>query len=177
MKCNVIFESWFTRRSRISIELSGQKEGSVSSYTTSDKIEGTATIIADHDTKYDHIKITFEGAIRPSFLTINGMANEKNQEPPVYILRDQYPSLEAATLPSGTPSLGCSILWTRVYSPTNACSGKASRSPSPSPLLSQTAYRPKVANTRWIMITSIKDIPDSLQRWRILKPPAEANPR
>ncbi|KAB8200790.1 hypothetical protein BDV34DRAFT_229923 [Aspergillus parasiticus] len=64
MKCNAISESWFTRRPRISIDFSGQKEGSFSSYTTSDKIEGTATIIADLDTKYDHIKITFEGATR-----------------------------------------------------------------------------------------------------------------
>ncbi|KAB8274472.1 hypothetical protein BDV30DRAFT_225872 [Aspergillus minisclerotigenes] len=63
MKCNVISESWFTRRPRICIDLSGQKEGPVSSYTTSDKIEGTATIITDHDTKYDHIKITFEASV------------------------------------------------------------------------------------------------------------------
>ncbi|KAE8137652.1 hypothetical protein BDV38DRAFT_282899 [Aspergillus pseudotamarii] len=64
MKCSVISESWFKRRPRISIDLSGKKEGSVSSYTTSDKIEGTATIIADRDTPFDHIKITFEGTTR-----------------------------------------------------------------------------------------------------------------
>lgn len=177
MKCNVISELWFTRRPRICIDLRGQKEGPVSSYTTSDKIEGTATIIADHDTKYDHIKITFEGATRPPFLAIKGMANKGNKELPVYILRDQPPCLEAAILPSGTPSLGCSILWTQAYSPTNACSGKASRSPSPSRLLSQIAYPPKVANIRWIMIMSIKDILDSLQHWRILESPAVTNPR
>ncbi|KAE8374592.1 hypothetical protein BDV26DRAFT_35343 [Aspergillus bertholletiae] len=64
MKRNIISESWFKRRPRISIDLNGQKEGSGSSYTTSDRIEGTATIIADRDTTFDNIKITFEGTTR-----------------------------------------------------------------------------------------------------------------
>ncbi|KAL1877823.1 hypothetical protein Plec18167_004792 [Paecilomyces lecythidis] len=56
------FES-LTKRSRpkIEIDLVDQRDGFVASYTTGDKIEGEVTIIADHDTQFDDIDITFEG--------------------------------------------------------------------------------------------------------------------
>lgn len=57
------FES-LTRRARpkISIELAGQQEGLVSSYTTGDSIQGTVEITVDQDVAFDAVTITFEGA-------------------------------------------------------------------------------------------------------------------
>ena len=51
------------RRSRpkISIDLANQKPNLVNSYTTGDRIDGTATISVDHDIRFDDIDITFEG--------------------------------------------------------------------------------------------------------------------
>lgn len=53
----------FTSRARpkISIDLDGQQTGLVNSYTTGDCIQGTVTITADHDIRFDDVDITFEG--------------------------------------------------------------------------------------------------------------------
>ncbi|GAD95707.1 arrestin (or S-antigen), N-terminal domain protein [Paecilomyces variotii No. 5] len=57
------FES-LTKRSRpkVEIDLVDQRDGFVASYTTGDRIEGEVTIVADHDTQFDDIDITFEGS-------------------------------------------------------------------------------------------------------------------
>lgn len=51
------------RRSRpkITVDLANQKPNLVNSYTTGDRIDGTATISVDHDIRFDDIDITFEG--------------------------------------------------------------------------------------------------------------------
>ncbi|KAG2417995.1 hypothetical protein HFD88_001095 [Aspergillus terreus] len=58
----------FTSRARpkISIDLDGQQTGLVNSYTTGDCIQGTVTITADHDIRFDDVDITFEGTSRTS---------------------------------------------------------------------------------------------------------------
>lgn len=48
-------------RPRITIDLANQKPNLVNSYTTGDRIDGTATISVDHDIRFDDIDITFEG--------------------------------------------------------------------------------------------------------------------
>jgi hypothetical protein len=53
-------------RPKIQIDLANQPEGLVSSYTTKDHIEGTVTIKVDHDTRFEDVEITFEGATSPS---------------------------------------------------------------------------------------------------------------
>ena len=50
-----------TSRPRVDIELTGQESGFVPSYTTWDRIHGTATVEADRDTYFDDIVITFQG--------------------------------------------------------------------------------------------------------------------
>ncbi|KAF7714567.1 Uncharacterized protein PECH_006117 [Penicillium ucsense] len=54
----------FTRRSvpKIDILLAGQKPGLVSSYTTSDRIEGHVTVKVDTDTRFDEVEIIFQGS-------------------------------------------------------------------------------------------------------------------
>ncbi|KNG87559.1 arrestin (or S-antigen), N-terminal domain protein [Aspergillus nomiae NRRL 13137] len=59
-------ESLTQSRPKVDIELSGQTEGLVSSYTTKDRIEGTAVITVDRDTRFDEVEITFEGTSRTS---------------------------------------------------------------------------------------------------------------
>lgn len=54
-------ESLTQSRPKVNIELAGQTEGLVNSYTTKDRIEGTAVITVDHDTRFDEVEITFEG--------------------------------------------------------------------------------------------------------------------
>lgn len=49
-------------RPKIQIDLVNQTEGLVSSYTTKGQIEGTVTIRVDHDTRFEDVEITFEGA-------------------------------------------------------------------------------------------------------------------
>lgn len=58
----------FTRRSRprVAINLDGQKDGFVNSYTTLDAIKGTVTVTVDHDTRFDDIEIAFEGTVSPN---------------------------------------------------------------------------------------------------------------
>ncbi|EAW06965.1 arrestin (or S-antigen), N-terminal domain protein [Aspergillus clavatus NRRL 1] len=51
-------------RPKIQIELAGETNGLVSSYTTKDHIEGTATITVDRDTRFEEVEITFEGTSR-----------------------------------------------------------------------------------------------------------------
>ncbi|KAE8417719.1 hypothetical protein BDV36DRAFT_256232 [Aspergillus pseudocaelatus] len=59
-------ESLTQSRPKVDIELTGQTEGFVSSYTTKDRIEGTAVITVDRDTRFDDVEITFEGTSRTS---------------------------------------------------------------------------------------------------------------
>ncbi|KAE8162168.1 hypothetical protein BDV40DRAFT_265761 [Aspergillus tamarii] len=59
-------ESLTQSRPKIDIELTGQTEGLVSSYTTKDRIEGTAVITVDRDTRFDDVEISFEGTSRTS---------------------------------------------------------------------------------------------------------------
>lgn len=58
----------FTRRSRpkVAINLDGQKDGFVNSYTTLDTIKGTVSVTVDHETRFDEIEITFEGTVATS---------------------------------------------------------------------------------------------------------------
>lgn len=53
----------FYRKSKpvIGIELEGQKEGFVSSFSTLDKIQGVVTVTSEYDMSFDDISITFEG--------------------------------------------------------------------------------------------------------------------
>jgi hypothetical protein len=55
----------FYRRTKpvIGIELEGQRDGFVSSYTTLDRIRGVVTVTADYDMRFDDISITFEGMV------------------------------------------------------------------------------------------------------------------
>ncbi|OJJ40234.1 hypothetical protein ASPWEDRAFT_47105 [Aspergillus wentii DTO 134E9] len=55
-----------TKRSRpqVQIDLAGQKQGLVNSYTTGDRIVGTVNITVDHDVRFDEIDITLEGTSR-----------------------------------------------------------------------------------------------------------------
>ncbi|KAJ5087024.1 hypothetical protein NUU61_008331 [Penicillium alfredii] len=55
-------DAW-TKRSqpKIEIELMGQTPGLVSSYTTGDHIDGTATITVSQETRFDEIEIIFQG--------------------------------------------------------------------------------------------------------------------
>lgn len=46
---------------KVSIDLTGQQDGFVCSYSTWDRIEGTAIVEVDHDTWFDDIEIVFEG--------------------------------------------------------------------------------------------------------------------
>jgi hypothetical protein len=54
-------ESLTHSRPKVDIELVGQTEGLVNSYTTKDRIEGTAIVTVDRDTRFDDVEITFEG--------------------------------------------------------------------------------------------------------------------
>ncbi|KAJ5544524.1 hypothetical protein N7535_007077 [Penicillium sp. DV-2018c] len=58
-------DAW-TRRSqpKIEINLARQKPGHVNSYTTGESIEGTITITAEHDTRFEELEIVFEGSSR-----------------------------------------------------------------------------------------------------------------
>ena len=53
----------FTSRAqpKVTVDLQGQTEGLVNTYTTGDRIEGTATITVDRDVRFDDVEITFEG--------------------------------------------------------------------------------------------------------------------
>ncbi|KAB8079513.1 hypothetical protein BDV29DRAFT_164565 [Aspergillus leporis] len=59
-------ESLTHSRPKVDIELVGQTEGLVNSYTTKDRIEGTAIVTVDRDTRFDDVEITFEGTSRTS---------------------------------------------------------------------------------------------------------------
>lgn len=50
------------RRPKIQIALKNQQPNLVNTYTTGDRIDGTATITVDHDIPFDHLDITFEGS-------------------------------------------------------------------------------------------------------------------
>src|SRR5882762_2092660 len=52
-----------TRRSRprVGIDLLGQEDGFVASYTTRDRINGVVSIAVDQDTSFQDVDITFEG--------------------------------------------------------------------------------------------------------------------
>jgi hypothetical protein len=52
-----------TRRSRprVGIDLLGQEDGVVTSYTTRDRIDGVVSIAVDQDTSFQDVDITFEG--------------------------------------------------------------------------------------------------------------------
>ncbi|PLB50121.1 hypothetical protein P170DRAFT_404881 [Aspergillus steynii IBT 23096] len=58
----------FTSRAqpKVTVDLQGQTEGLVNTYTTGDRIEGTATITVDRDVRFDDVEITFEGTSRTS---------------------------------------------------------------------------------------------------------------
>ncbi|KAF9886853.1 hypothetical protein FE257_010976 [Aspergillus nanangensis] len=56
----------YRSRPKVTIELAGQKDGLVNSYTTGDCIEGSVTVTAEHDTRFDEIEITFEGTSKTS---------------------------------------------------------------------------------------------------------------
>ncbi|PLB41034.1 arrestin (or S-antigen), N-terminal domain protein [Aspergillus candidus] len=53
-------------RPKINIELVNQADGLVNSYTSKDRIEGTAMVTVDRDTRFDEVDITFEGTARTS---------------------------------------------------------------------------------------------------------------
>ncbi|KGO74265.1 Arrestin-like, N-terminal [Penicillium italicum] len=55
-------DAW-TRRNqpKIEIHVDGQKPGLVNSYTTGESIDGSVTVTVDHETRFDEIKIEFEG--------------------------------------------------------------------------------------------------------------------
>ncbi|KAL2001015.1 hypothetical protein VTN02DRAFT_2346 [Thermoascus thermophilus] len=53
-------------RPRIGIDLLGQTDGLVNSYTTWDTIRGDVTVAVEHDTPFDDVEITFEGSSRAS---------------------------------------------------------------------------------------------------------------
>ncbi|KAB8213202.1 hypothetical protein BDV33DRAFT_210433 [Aspergillus novoparasiticus] len=59
-------ESLMQSRPKVDIELARQTEVLVSSYTTKDRIEGTAVITVDRDTRFDEVEVTFEGTSRTS---------------------------------------------------------------------------------------------------------------
>jgi hypothetical protein len=61
-------ESW-TRRSRpqIGIDLIGQADGLVASYTTRDPIRGLVSIAGDQDFSFHDVAITFEGNLSDRF--------------------------------------------------------------------------------------------------------------
>ncbi|KAE8348717.1 hypothetical protein BDV28DRAFT_80050 [Aspergillus coremiiformis] len=59
-------ESLTHGRPKVDINLVGQTDGLVNSYTTKDRIEGTAVITVDRDTRFDDVEITFEGTSRTS---------------------------------------------------------------------------------------------------------------
>lgn len=59
-------------RPKVKIDLVGQKQGFVSSYTTGDRIDGNTLITVDHDTSFDEIEISFEGGF--VFLCLNSLA-------------------------------------------------------------------------------------------------------
>ncbi|KAJ5779807.1 hypothetical protein N7457_007527 [Penicillium paradoxum] len=58
-------DAW-TRRSqpKIDIQIDGQKPGRVNSYTTGESIDGTVTIIVEHETRFEEVEIFFEGTSR-----------------------------------------------------------------------------------------------------------------
>lgn len=60
----------FTSRAqpKVTVDLEGQTEGLVNTYTTGDCIEGTVTITVDRDVRFDEVEITFEGMPCPSIL-------------------------------------------------------------------------------------------------------------
>lgn len=57
-------------RPRIGIDLRGQTDGFVNSYTTLDTIRGEVTIAVEHDTPFDEIDITFEGTCPVFTMTV-----------------------------------------------------------------------------------------------------------
>lgn len=59
-------------RPQVTIDLVGQKNGLVPSYTTWDHIDGTAAVEVDHDTPFDEVEITLEGEISRWGLDITG---------------------------------------------------------------------------------------------------------
>ncbi|KAI9803561.1 MAG: hypothetical protein M1825_001904 [Sarcosagium campestre] len=51
-------------RPQIEISLQGQDNGSLCTFTTSDKLEGEIAITAQQDARFDDIQITFEGSVK-----------------------------------------------------------------------------------------------------------------
>lgn len=49
---------------KVTVNLQGETDGLVSTYTTGDRIEGTATITVDRDVRFDEVEITFEGMFK-----------------------------------------------------------------------------------------------------------------
>ncbi|RAL10732.1 uncharacterized protein BO97DRAFT_118177 [Aspergillus homomorphus CBS 101889] len=56
-----IQRTWTRKRLHISIDLAGEQGNIINTYTTSDRIDGTAAIAADEDVDFD---VTFEGIYR-----------------------------------------------------------------------------------------------------------------
>ena len=55
-------DAW-TRRAqpKVEIDLAGQKQGHVNSYTTGESVEGIVNITAEHDTRFEEVEIVLEG--------------------------------------------------------------------------------------------------------------------
>ncbi|KAJ5138298.1 uncharacterized protein N7515_003146 [Penicillium bovifimosum] len=72
-------DAW-TRRSqpKIEINLAGQKPGHVNSYTTGESIEGTITVTAEHDTRFEELEIVFEGTF-PSTVGLTELDTDWSQ--------------------------------------------------------------------------------------------------
>ncbi|CAG8027537.1 unnamed protein product [Penicillium olsonii] len=58
-------DAW-TRRAqpKVEIDLAGQKQGHVNSYTTGESVEGIVNITAEHDTRFEEVEIVLEGRSR-----------------------------------------------------------------------------------------------------------------
>ncbi|CAG8197933.1 unnamed protein product [Penicillium olsonii] len=58
-------DAW-TRRAqpKVEIDLAGQKQGHVNSYTTGESVEGIVNITAEHDTRFEVVEIVLEGRSR-----------------------------------------------------------------------------------------------------------------
>ena len=70
---SVSLDAWIRRSApKVEINLSGQKPGFVSSYTTGDQIDGTAIITVDHGMRFDEIEIVLQGTLSDARFSIFG---------------------------------------------------------------------------------------------------------
>ncbi|OKL61536.1 hypothetical protein UA08_03311 [Talaromyces atroroseus] len=65
-------------RLNVDININGQVQGSVPSYTTFDKIEGEVVIRAEKDVQFDHVVICFEGMTKTTLMRQSPMAHVSN---------------------------------------------------------------------------------------------------